>query len=156
MAESVGGDVLGQVLQAIQILSEQMKGLGERLDARMDKLEARMDKQHERLERLGLEFMNTRDEVKQLRLEVQQTREEVQQVRKDLGADMQAVRKQMQTDLLFELGGIRTELTLGSRQMNDRIDRNIDALNLMVSGLHRNTAERFEPVEQRLKTLEAR
>lgn len=156
MAESVGGDVLGQVLQSIQILSEQMKGLGERLDARMDK-------QHEWLERLGLELMNTRDEVKQLRLEVQQARAEgqqaraeVQQVRKDLGAEIQAVRKQMQTDLLFELGGIRTELTLGSRQMNDRIDRNNDALNLMVSGMHRSTAERFEPVEQRLKALETR
>lgn len=156
MAESVGGDVLGQVLQAIQILSEQVKGLGDR----MDRMEARMDTQYAWLQRMGLETTDTRDEVKKLRLEVKQAREEVQQVGKALGAELQAGRKQLreqvQTDLHFELGAVRTEMMLGSRQMHDRIDRNNDALNLMISGLHRNTAERFEPVEQRLKALEAR
>ena len=184
MAESMGGDVLGQVLQAVQGLSEQVKGLSEqvkelrgevkelrgevkglsdrmdRLEARMDKLEGRMETQYEWLQRLGLKFTETRDEVRQLRLDVQQSREEVQQARKDLGAEIQTGRKQLreqiQTDLHFELGGVRTEMMLGSRQLHDRIDRNNDALNLMVSGIHRNTAERFEPVEQRLKALEAR
>ena len=152
MTESMGGDVLGQVLQAIQGLSEQVKSLSDR----MDRLEARMDTQHVWLQRLGLEFVEVREEVKQLRLEIQQARGEVQQVRKDLGAEIQTLRKQVQTDLHFELGGVRTEMMLGSRQMHDRIDRNNDALNLMVSGLHRSTAERFEPVEQRLKALEVR
>ena len=177
MAESMDGDVLGQVLQAVQGLSEQVKVLSGqvtelraevkelraevkelndrvgRLEARMDKLEGRMDKQYDWLQRLGLEFTGTRDEVQQLRLELQQTR-------KDLGADMQAGRKQLreqvQTDLHLELGGVRTEMMLNSRQMHDRIDRNNDALHLMVSGMQRQTAERFEPVEQRLKALEAR
>ncbi|KFA87467.1 hypothetical protein [Archangium violaceum] len=144
MAESMGGDVLGQVLQAVQGLSEQVKGLSNRMDkleGRMDKLEGRMETQHEWLQRLGLEFMGTRDEVKQLRLEVQQSREEFQQAHKSLGADVQAA---------------RTELQLGIRQMHDRIDRNNDAVLLMVSGLQRNTTERFEPMEHRLKALEVR
>jgi chromosome segregation ATPase len=191
MAESMDGDVLGQVLQAVQGLSEQVKVLSgqvtelraevkelraevkelndrvgrlearmdklegrmDKLEGRMDKLEGRMDKQYDWLQRLGLEFTGTRDEVQQLRLELQQTR-------KDLGADMQAGRKQLreqvQTDLHLELGGVRTEMMLNSRQMHDRIDRNNDALHLMVSGMQRQTAERFEPVEQRLKALEAR
>ncbi|MFE8602930.1 hypothetical protein [Archangium violaceum] len=156
MAESMGGDVLGQVLHAVQGLSEQVKVL----NSRMDRMEGRMETQHEWLQRLGLEFMGTRDEVKKLRLEVQQSREEVQQARKELGAEIQAGRKQLreqvQTDLHFELGAVRTEMMLGSRQMHDRIDRNNDALHLMVSGMQRHTAERFEPVEQRLKALEAR
>jgi|GEM_PF-2201320 len=198
MAESMGGDVGSQVLQAVQGLSEQVKelrgevkGLSDRMDrlearvgkledrmgklegrmdklegrmdkleGRMDKLEGRMETQYEWLQRLGLKFTETRDEVRQLRLEVQQSREEVQQARKDLGAEIQTGRKQLreqvQTDLHFELGAVRTEMMLGSRQMHDRIDRNNDALNLMISGIHRNTAERFEPVEQRLKALELR
>lgn len=144
MAESMGGDVLGQVLQSVQGLSEQVKGLSNR----MDRMEGRMETQHEWLQRLGLEFMGTRDEVKQLRLEVKQYRGEVQRVREDL--------QQAHKSLGADVQAARTELQLGIRQMHDRIDRNNDAVLLMVSGLQRNTTERFEPMEHRLKALEVR
>lgn len=152
MAESLGGDMGLQVLQAVQVLSEQVKGLSDR----MDRMEARMNVQEEWMQRLGLEFVATRGEVQQLRQEVQQVRDEVHQVRKELRAEIQAVRTELRTELRLELQAVRTEMHLGFRQMNDRIDRNNDALHLMVSGLHRTTAERFEPVEQRLLALEVR
>ncbi|MCY1082341.1 coiled-coil domain-containing protein [Archangium lansingense] len=162
MAESMGGDVWSQVLQAVQGLSEQVNGLrgevkelrgevkelrGEvkelrdrmdKLEVRMDKLEARMDKLEVRMDKLEVRMGKQEVWMQRLGFEFTDTRDEVKQLRQGLRAELQ------------------TELQLGIRQTHDRIDRNNDALLLMVSGLDRNTAERFRPMEHRLHALEAR
>ncbi|MFY0571822.1 coiled-coil domain-containing protein [Archangium lansingense] len=176
MAESMGGDVWSQVLQAVQGLSEQVNGLrgevkelrgevkelrgevkelrgevkelrgevkelrGEvkELRDRVDKLEVRMDKLEARMDKLEGRMGKQEVWMQRLGFEFTDTRDEVKQLRQGLRAELQ------------------TELQLGIRQMHDRIDRNNDALLLMVSGLDRNTAERFRPMEHRLHALEAR
>ncbi|HYO66494.1 MAG TPA: LeoA/HP0731 family dynamin-like GTPase [Archangium sp.] len=116
MAESMGGDVLGQVLQAVQGLSEQVKDLSKR----MDKLETSM-------QRLSLDEVQTRNEINQARREL---RAEILGVRTEL---LQTTRR----DSFMDLHAVRMELQLGLHHAHERIDRTHHALFMRELGLYR-------------------
>ncbi|OJT17012.1 hypothetical protein BO221_47195 [Archangium sp. Cb G35] len=116
MAESMGGDVLGQVLQAVQGLSEQVKVL----NSRMDKLEMSM-------QRLSLDEVAARNEINQARREL---RAEILGVRTEL-------RQTTWREWSMDLHAIRTELQLGLHQAYERIDRAHHALFMRELGLYR-------------------
>lgn len=97
MAESMGGDMGHQVLQAIQVLSEQVRGLGDR----MDRLEARM----------------ARQDVGMLRKDLYA---EILGGRMGLMAEMQQLRRELSS----EIHAVRMELQLGLGHVHDRIERN--------------------------------
>lgn len=149
MAGETSGGELGQqvqqVLQIVQGLSTQVSHLSSEvshLSTRMDSMDTRMGKVEGWMERLGAEFIKSREELKD---DIRNVRRELQDVRTELKADIQQVR----TDL-------GSEMREGFRQVHGRIDCTNDAMNLMSSGLHKVTTERFQNLEQRVQALETR
>ncbi|AKJ07907.1 hypothetical protein ATI61_107351 [Archangium gephyra] len=116
MAESMGGDVLGQVLQAVQGLSEQVKGLSNR----MDKLEMSM-------QRLSLDEVERRRGIDQVRWEL---RAEILGVQTEL-------RQTTESELRMGLRAVRLEFQLGLHHAHERIDRTYHALFMRELGLYR-------------------
>ncbi|HYO51775.1 hypothetical protein [Archangium sp.] len=168
MAETMGGDIGVQILQAVKDLGVRM----DRLEARMDRLEARMDRLEARMDGLESQVNDLRTQVnglttqvndlgsrmtrqetlmeilgaefinwrEGLRGEVRQLRGEVQQVRTELKADIQQV---------------RTEMHEGFRRFKARLDLTDGTVILMASVLRRPT-ELGEDLESHLREIEAR
>ena len=168
MAETIGGDIGTQILNAVQGLGVRMDRFEARMDklearmgkleARMDGLEARMDgletkvtnldsrmtRQEKLMEVLGAEFIKWREG---LRADVQHLRGDVQRLDGDvhrLSGEVQSLREDFRQ--------LRTEMHEGVRRLNARDELTAGAVVMMASVLRRPT-DLGENLEKRLQEL---
>jgi chromosome segregation ATPase len=175
MAETMGGDIGMQILQAVQGLGVRMERLEARMDSlgsRMEGLEARMSSLESRVEGLEARMDKVEAQVRDLCVRMDKVEAQVRglcvrmdkmeaQVR-DLSARMVEQEGWLErlVDEFFksreELRGqdqnVRTEVTAGVRQAHARIDQTNGTVVLMASVLRRPT-ELGEELEKRLREL---
>ncbi|HZH17145.1 MAG TPA: hypothetical protein VE057_22505 [Archangium sp.] len=148
MAETIGGDIGTQILNAVQGLGIRM----DRFEARMDKLEARMDGLEAQVTDLKTQVTDLKTQVTSL--DSRMKRQE--RLMESLGAEFLKWREGLSGEILQLRGDMQlllTDLHEGFRRLNARIDLTDGAVVLMASVLRRPT-DLGENLEKRLQELQ--
>ncbi len=149
-AETLGGELGQQVLQAVLQLGIRM----DRLDARMDKLEARMDKLDARMERIEFRMDKLDSQLEKIEAQVDKLNTRADRLEgwmERLGAEF--IRSQTELKAAMQEG---FRQVLGRAEAaHSRIDRTNDVLILVGSEVYR-TMGNAEELKQRLQALESR
>lgn len=171
MAETTGGEIWLQVLQAVQALGARM----DQLDAKVDKLDTTVGGLVSEVKCLRADMGILRLDVDSLRgrmdkLEVRMGQLEARMGQLEVRMDKQEARMEKQYEWLQRLGAesvgwreelrgelrlVRTEMQDGFRRVNARMDLTDSTVVLMASVLRRPT-ELGERLEQQLGALEVR
>jgi len=162
MAETIGGDIGLQILQAVQGLGVRM----DRLEARMDRLEARVDGLETQVKGLGVRMDRLEARVDGLETQVKGLGVRMDGLEtqvKDLGVRMQKQESWMERlgaefinsreGLRDDVQKLRTEMHEGFRQLKARIELTEEVVVLMASELRR-PRELGQDLEKRLRELE--
>jgi len=162
MAETIGGDIGTQILNAVQGLGIRM----DRFEARMDKLEARMDGLEAQVTDLKTQVTDLKTQVTDLKTQVTDLKTQVtsldsrmkrqERLMESLGAEFLKWREGLSGEILQLRGDMQlllTDLHEGFRRLNARIDLTDGAVVLMASVLRRPT-DLGENLEKRLQELQ--